>query len=267
MRLTCKAFVMFSLAIFALAPSCKKNETTGSDGDLAEDAADSTDVAQTEAALLIASVEDAEAGMTEEELAEAAAASVEDWNPEECVTSTADGDTVTYVFTDCAGPYGLVHVNGTLVITFTVRLNGVRLEASSTDLTVNGASLSIAAEAEWSEDGTANTLEVATTGSATGPRGATITREGDYTVGWDEGSSCMSLDGSWSTTSGGLTWTTSVSGYSRCGEGCPAAGGSISYTGGYSGVTITVDYDGSSQASWSSSRGRSGTAPLFCTGS
>ncbi|MBI2898442.1 MAG: hypothetical protein HYY06_33130 [Deltaproteobacteria bacterium] len=264
MRLISRTLVTFWVVIFALAPSCKKDESTGADDALAEEAADAVDVAQTEAALLIASVEEATAGMTPEELAQAAAAAVEDWSPEECVTATTDRDTVTYVFAGCAGPYGLVQVDGTLIVTFTVRPNAVHLEASSTDLTVNGASLTIAADADWSVDGTANTLEVSTTGSATGPRGTSISRQGDYTVGWDESSACMSLDGDWSTTTGGRSWSTTVSGYSRCDDGCPAAGGSISYTGGLSGVTISVQYDGSSQAAWSSSRGQNGTAPLFC---
>ncbi|WP_437569962.1 hypothetical protein [Sorangium sp. So ce542] len=52
----------------------------------------------------------------------------------------------------------------------------------------------------------------------------------------------------------------------RCAAQCPAAGGTVEHAGGLSGVTITIAFDGSDSATWSSSRGRSGTLDLACGG-
>ena len=50
--------------------------------------------------------------------------------------------------------------------------------------------------------------------------------------------------------------------FEACLGSCPQ--GSIEYYGGIRDVTITVTFDGSDQAQWSSSKGPEGTLPLFC---
>jgi hypothetical protein len=49
-----------------------------------------------------------------------------------------------------------------------------------------------------------------------------------------------------------------------CAGGCPEPGGELTFTGGLSGVTLTITFDGSGIAQWSTSNGKSGTLPLLC---
>jgi len=65
----------------------------------------------------------------------------------------------------------------------------------------------------------------------------------------------------WTTTnSAGLARGTTVSSFTRCtGTGtCPQAGGTIAHTS-VLGQTLTISYDGSTVAKWSSTSGKSGT--------
>ena len=60
------------------------------------------------------------------------------------------------------------------------------------------------------------------------------------------------------------TWSTSITNYAQCKAHCPASG-TLSHTGGISKLTVTVTFDGSANATWATSRGRSGTIALFCS--
>ncbi len=136
-------------------------------------------------------------------------------------------------------------------------------DVSTTGLSVNGATMNLASQATYTVNGTAKKLVVTTDGSGTGPRGNSLARMGSYTLAWDDASQCGSLDGAWSTVVGGDTWSTSISGYAQCKGHCPTSG-TLAHTGGISKVTFTVTFDGSAGAKWSTSRGHSGTIPLFC---
>jgi hypothetical protein len=50
----------------------------------------------------------------------------------------------------------------------------------------------------------------------------------------------------------------------RCKGSCPAAGGSVSHTYARREVTVTLSFDGSADASYSTSTGLSGHIPLAC---
>jgi hypothetical protein len=114
-------------------------------------------------------------------------------------------------------------------------------------------------------NGATKTLTVTTSGSGVGLLGNAITRQGSYTVTWDATSMCATLDGSWATTIGTATWSTSVTAFEQCKGACPAQG-TIAHTGGLSHVTVTVTFDGSAVAKWSTSSGASGTVNLVCGG-
>jgi hypothetical protein len=185
------------------------------------------------------------------------------WQPAGCVTFTQSNNVVTYKLSDCTGPYGLVHVTGSVTVTYTVDASGVHADAASTGLQVNGATLNLDSHADYTVNGTAKKLVVATQGSGTGAFGNSITRNGSYTLTWDDASMCGTLDGAWSTQIGADTWSTGIAGYAQCKYHCPSSG-TLTHTGGISKVTITVKFDGSADATWSTSNGRSGTIALFC---
>lgn len=253
------------LVLFAALNGCRKNQTLYDV--YAEQAVDSTDVSSNEAAILYAGTESAGPEMTAEEAATAAWTNAGVfWQPAGCITATQDGLTVTYEVNDCTGPFGLVHVTGTVVVVYSLDGDGLHAVATADDLQVNQASMDIDATGVLHWEGTTRVLDVTTNGQGTGPRGNTFTRSGDYTATWDSGSECFGLDGSWSTTIGARRWSTDVVAFEKCGDSCPAEGGHVSYHGGLSGVTIDVDFDGSAEASWETSNGRSGTLALYCSG-
>jgi hypothetical protein len=252
------------LLLVVASPSCRRQKTI--DDVYAEQAVDSADVSSNEAAILYASVDVTTPEMSAEEAATAAWTNAGVyWQPAGCIVASQDGATVTYEVTDCTGPFGLVHVSGMVVVVYSVAADGLHAVATADALDVNGGSMDVDAEGILSFDGSTRVLDVTTHGEGVGPRGTAFTRDGDYTVSWDPDTECFGLDGSWSTTIGLRRWSTDVSAFDKCGEGCPAAGGHVSYHGGLSGVTVDVDFDGSSTAAWESSRGSSGTIDLFCT--
>jgi hypothetical protein len=179
--------------------------------------------------------------------------------PAGCLTSSVSGATVTYVFNDCTGPRGLVHLTGTVNTTYSVD-TAIHANATATDFAVNQSTISFDSNATYTP-GTTRSLAVTFTGSGTGPLGNSFNRQGNYTVSWT--ATCSTLDGTWSTSTTMWTRSTTVSSFTRCQGACPANGGTIAHT--YrDGVTVTITFDGTNVAHWSSSSGRSGTVNLTC---
>jgi len=232
----------------------------------ASEAADSTEITQNEAALVAAGADDGSAPLTAAALAGGAEArAAARFQPAGCATVSVAGTTVTTTLQDCTGRFGLVHVTGTLVSVFTDAAGGVQVVTTAQGLAVNHAVIDIDATATITEQAGVRTLVVSTHGSGTGPRGHAFTRDGSYTVVRDLATSCISLEGQWQLSAAGLSRTTSVSGLARCDGMCPAAGGTIVHTG-FRGRTVTLTFDGSAVADWSSTTGRSGTIDLTCGG-
>jgi hypothetical protein len=245
---------------------CGGGAAPSSDSSNASAAVDSTNNTSTESALLMASTDATVPSMSAGSAASAAAASAKSWyQPASCVTATAVGESVTYVLVDCTGPWGLVHTSGTVVVTYSVDAAGLHASVSASALNVNGAVVDIGAQGTYSVSGTTKKLVVTTNGAGTGPLGNQVARQGSYTVTWNSASMCATLDGSWSTQIGTAVWSTAVSGFEQCKGACPAQG-TIAHTGGLSHVTITVTFDGSAVAKWSTSSGASGTVNLLCGG-
>jgi hypothetical protein len=258
-----KKVMLVTLALFAgmLGFGC------GPLGDqmLAEQAVDSSDLAQTESALAAPAVEGFDSAMTAEQAAAAAAARAKArFSPDGCVTATVEGVKVTYLLTDCTGPYGLIHVSGTIVGTFSLVQGGVQVDLKGTELAVNRATMDLDALATLLVSGPARELTVESSSRGVGPRGNSITHAGSYVVTWDVEAACMTLEGSWQTQIGARTWWTEVTDFARCAGECPQAGGRIVHYRAIRDVTVTVDFDGTAAAQWQTSRGRSGTVNLFC---
>lgn len=233
----------------------------------AEDADEAADVTSAESALT-SSLSDELAqpqSATPEDLATDAATRVGmNLQPEGCLTTTVTGNTVKYVFDDCSGPYGLVHVTGTVTAVYGWGQGGVvKVTLTGSGVKVNQATLDLAATVSASQAGSVKRAEVTTSADGTGKRGVTVHREGSYTITFDQATNCVTVDGAWSTAAARGA-TTTVSGYARCQGQCPKAGGTIVHTT-VRDVTITLTYDGSASAAWSTSGGKSGTVALQCT--
>lgn len=242
-----------------------------SEADDADDAVGTSGSTSSESALLSAAGEDSTAmpsGTTNDQLAEAASLKLKSRFKNGCVTATRNLNVVTYVMVDCTGPYGLVTVSGTMVVTYTRQADGsIRADAAGTGLQVNQGTLDLSAVAIYSRNAAGlETAVVETHGTGTGPRGNTGVRTGNYVVTRDQAAACVTLEGTWSTVWNGnanATTSTEVTGLKKCSASCPAAGGLITHTGIF-GKVLTVTLDGSSVAAWSTTGGKSGTVNLDC---
>lgn len=238
-----------------------------------DDAADAQDADESVSATTMESALTAElsdqsslsASATGAELATAAATRVgSHLSPEGCVTTVVLGATVTYTMNDCSGPYGLVHVTGTLTAVYSRASSGaVHVVITSSAIKVNQWTIELDATVDASQTGSVKKTEVACNSSGIGPRHMSVARQGDYTVTYDPTTECITLDGTWTTRAGLRTASTGASGYVRCKGHCPAAGGTITHTR-VGGTVITLSYDGSTTAAWRTSKGRSGTVSLTC---
>ena len=235
-------------------------------GELAEEAVDATDVMVGEAGLLAIAVDDADVeGSGEDAAALARSRAATTFTPSGCVTATGEGATVIYTLDDCAGPFGLAHVTGSVQVDYSIADGGgIGIHASATDLAVSAATVDLAADAVYTQSGALRRLLVDSTGAATGPRGVELAREGRYQVFWDEGAACIDLDGMWTTTVGARAWITTVAELTRCAGGCPQAGATVTFEGGIADLTVTVAFEGGTDASWTASTGASGDLTLLC---
>jgi len=254
----------YHLLLCSLLAGCGGADPNG-DAASVSAALDSTGETANDSALMLATTDGTEAAASSNEAAVMAGARAKTfWQPAGCVVATQTNNVVSYKLSDCTGPYGLVHVTGTVVVTYTADSAGIHAGAVTTGLHINGATMNATSNATYTVNGTAKQLVVQTQGSGTGAFGNAITRNGSYTLSWDDASMCGALDGAWSTTIGSDTWSTSITNYAQCKAHCPSSG-TLSHTGGISHVTVTVTFDGSADAKWSTSRGRSGTIALFCS--
>jgi hypothetical protein len=249
-----------------VATGCARNQT---DLDSAAAAIDSSNSVESEGNVMAAVSDGADTasltGPTADQVAAYIAANITvRFNPSGCGTAVATGANVVIHFNDCTGPRGLLHVTGELDLAVSVDTAGIHIHGTATGLEVNSATLDIDSTATYSVSGTTKSLAVMTTGTGTGALGNDIDHTGDYTITWDTTTQCASLDGSWSTTLSNTTASATRSNQvnvMRCAGGCPT--GTVVHTG-LRGFTLTINFDGTSVADWSTSTGKSGTFNLTC---
>lgn len=248
------------LSLLAIASSLLACNRLGVDDQVAELAADSTTATSDEASLLSATLDGAmTAGVTADQAAAAIAArATARYNPSGCLVVTQTGTHLSLVFSNCVGPRGLRALDGTLEIDITATPDKVIADATATGFQIGRSTLDIAATATLTGTATTQTLAVVTHTVGVGGLGFELEHDGDYAVTWDD--RCVSIEGAWSSSRGDASRSTTAD-VTRCIDECPI--GTVTRTT-VRGNTIEVTFDGSPTASWSSSRGRSGTFRLAC---
>jgi hypothetical protein len=235
----------------------------GDDGEAAELAADSTQTANEEAALLSSLIDDTSASVAaitaDDAAAAIAARAAQRYSPSGCVEVTQNGSNLALEFSGCTGPRGLRQLNGSLALVVSVGAGGaIVVDASANDFQIGGATLDLAATATYTGSGTTQSLAVTTRTAGVGGRGFEIAHDGDYTVTWD--STCVSLEGEWSTDRGDAQRSTTAD-VMRCIDQCPI--GTVTRNT-VRDRRIEITFDGSPTARWTSSAGGSGDFPLAC---
>jgi hypothetical protein len=258
---------LFALAaIVFTAAACK--QAGDADSLDAELAVDSANVNQAESTMLASAVDGSEAATGVGLVGAATPQGVADWitqhaaakyAPAGCATVTESGLTVKLVFADCTGPRGLRLVSGEVDLTVSAGAAGaIDIAATATNFQIGQATLSIDSQGVYTVSGSTKSLAVTTQGSGTGPLGNTIQHDGQYTATWD--TTCVSIEGSWSTEVGAAQRSTTAS-IMRCADQCPT--GTLTRDT-FRGHTIDVTFDGTPVATWTTSTGRSGTIDLPC---
>jgi hypothetical protein len=262
------ASLLAFLGTSLVATACMKSAST--DVDSANSVVDDSDSTESEGNVMMAAVDGssvASAGaVTGDAVAARIAANVDArWNPSGCAVATASGSNVSIKLNDCTGPRGLLHVTGELDLAVTVDVSGnISVHATASDLSVNRATLSIDATGDYAISGTQHTLNVQSTATGVGPRGTDINHQGDYTISWDPTNQCRSITGMWKTDFSNANRSAERSNdvdLSRCGTGCPT--GMVTHHF-LLGATLTINFDGSNVATWSTSTGKSGSINLAC---
>ena len=190
----------------------------------------------------------------------AATAAPQMFRPSTCVMAQASTNVVSYRFMECAGPLGLTHLSGTATVTFSDIGNGLQVVAKAKNLSVNGAMLNIDSTGTYTEMNNQKQLEMTTMSGGMGILGNGTGRIGTYTLAWQNGDTCATLDASFTDT-GPSDGTTNVTGFEICRGACPAAG---TVTRMAAGRQVTLTFDGRSTAAWHDGDGQTGAVILRC---
>jgi hypothetical protein len=253
------------LGAAAALGACTMEPADDSDHAVAEFAIDSGDSGQAEGSLLAAALDGVGLGLgqaapaTPADLAAAISARLAArFSPAGCATSTIAASSLTVSFNNCTGPRGLRAVNGTFHLAVTsVSGASAKVTAEATDFQIGAATLNLDLTATYAVSGTGYSLAVETRSGGVGPFGHTLDHSGAYQATWD--ASCTNLAGAWSTALDGRTRSINVD-LRRCVASC--ATGTVTRTT-RDGRMITIALDGTN-ATWTSSTGRTGTLPLRC---
>lgn len=274
------ASLLLALPLVAVSSGCrlgKEDTDTPADGEgsgevssdeqaLVADGSDMEVAAQHSSALAaIPSLAVAAADSSSVEAAvDAQEAAASFFQPEGCLTVTKAGNVVTYVFDGCTGPWGLVEVNGTETATFRQgpEAGSIAVALQSEGLTLNEVAIEHQADVvvTFPDGGKRVTWNGGFSGTTGGGRPIEHTSDLVWTVDAD---GCRTTNGTTSGSIGERGLTTTYEELVRCGGLGTCAAGSISSTS-RSGLTVSLEMDGSGAATFTGPRGREWEIDLAC---
>jgi hypothetical protein len=191
--------------------------------------------------------------------------------PAGCVTRAKDPtnpNVVDVTFNDCIGPFGLVHLNGTEIVTFSPGSNGaLHVNITGKDLTANGKPITYSADADVTFSGAQRNVVWHGSWTRTTEKGLTVAHTSDLTIDVDTSAGCSTSNGTAQTTVESRGVNTTITGYEVCRDStgaidCPT--GSVTHTGKLSGKTVTIKFDGSDVADVTGPAGHTFDVPLIC---
>ena len=192
--------------------------------------------------------------------------------PAGCLASTESGDTVTHVFRECTGPYGLKTFTGTITSTYAIAGDGkITIKHTANGFTANGASISGERVVTYTKAGSVWTKTRNGTWTGTTPGGKDVSHDASFVTTYDTSSKCLTRDGSAQSTVGGRSFSRTVDGYERCGIGrfgCPERGElTLSATKNAETLTVKISFEGGTKYSVTRPNGRVVERRLVCSAS
>jgi hypothetical protein len=200
-----------------------------------------------------------------------AASAAQLW-PAGCLTRAKDAtnpNVVDLTFDDCTGPFGLVHINGEVIVTFSQGSNGsLTAQHTGMNLSVNGHPVTFSGTADITVSG--STRNVIWNGAWTriDAAGDTVSHTSNLTIVIDTAAKCRTSNGSAQTNVGSREIDSTITSYEICEnadgtEGCPKSG-TITHDHKATGRTVTVTFDGSNEATFTGPNGGTVKVPMVC---
>jgi hypothetical protein len=188
------------------------------------------------------------------------------FQPAGCIQETKDAatSTNTYVFSDCTGPLGLVHLTGTITVNYQLSGNQLTLKFSASNFQINRATITswaataVITATGGSRDMTWNAQLTGTTGS-----GRSFQRTNQKDLKWTVGQACLAVSGQSTGNISGANLQTTITNYQRCADSCPQAGSEINIKNLDNGDSIDIKYLGGPDATVTIN-GKSQTVGLAC---
>jgi hypothetical protein len=263
--------ILFALALPSLAMGCG----AGTDPAESQVAADGTQgmmassQSQSLAAVVFEHVSTSDPGKAAAELA----APTVLW-PSGCVTRSLDTtypNVVHVHFNDCTGPFGLVHIDGEELVTFSTAPSGaLRAQLTGVSLMANGQPVTYSVTADvFFPSATTRNVNWNGSWSRTNDAGDPVSHHADVQIAIDLTAACRTANGTATTAVAGRTVDTTVTNFQVCRdlttgmEGCPS--GLVVHTGRPQGRTVDVHFDASATAQVTGPRGNMFDLPLVCT--
>ena len=167
--------------------------------------------------------------------------------PAGCLVATQDTakQEVTYAFSGCTGPLGLVELNGTVTVDWSVSGNQLTLDFSAQGFQINRATIdSWQATAVVTTNGNQRNVTWNAQLSGTTGKGRAFNRTNQKNIQWTVGVPCLSASGQSSGDILGSNLQTTVTSWQRCADACPQAGSEIQVKNLDKGDSIDIKYDG-----------------------
>ena len=191
--------------------------------------------------------------------------------PVHCSTRTADPTNPRVVhihFDGCTGPFGLVSLSGDMTAVYSTNASGgLHVEVTSSDLTANGKPVSHSGSGDVTMNGTER--DIAWTGAWTrvNAKGETVAHTTQLAIAVDTVKHCRDVNGTAVTNVADREVDSTIKDYRFCKDAagedeCPS--GTVTHTHVKSGRTITVSFDGSTEATFTGPRGGTLEVGLVC---
>jgi hypothetical protein len=188
--------------------------------------------------------------------------------PAGCATVSTDAAAMqsTYTFAGCTGPLGLVHLQGSIMVSWQIAPSMLTLDFSAQNFAINGATItSWQATAVVTANGAARAMTWSAQLSGTTASGRQFVRTNQKNLSWTVGQACLTVSGQSNGTITGAHLETTVTNYERCLGACPQAGSEIEVQNLDNGDDIEIVYDGGREADLTID-GKSETIALLCGG-
>jgi hypothetical protein len=254
------ARILWPLAVMVSLGGCGPNEgqtfVTTPQG-----AADIIATNQVAKAVLFAAADPFEPGTSDP--APAVAAAVDRYyEPRACVSLRTGLNTITYNFSACSGPLGIVRVKGEVVVTYAPAGNATVIRVNSSALFANDATVNINLQATYDhQEVLLRRLTIADNTTGRGGYNNTVSQVGNGIMTWHAGEVCAGYDANGTMIIGNRHMDQVFDSNQFCPNRCPT--GRVLLTN-VQNSTFEVRLDGTNTALWHDTTGATGTVAIVC---